>query len=205
MVQRWWNELLSSLHLTKQTFLLTTVFFKCLLPDWYLNVNVKLELESIHSAVCVVSSPEHREQAEDRSSRRPRLVSDGRCCPLPSGQSHSPALCRQHPRPITCSGTSQTVRPLMWSKGHEIWSSSVFYLWFRLYSDTVTDTINDRVCTVNSVCSKRIFCLYFRKLSFLCKWVFVWLFASSPNLAWPSVGEMWRTSWTPAERLVYQR
>lgn len=58
-----------------------------------------------HKAACIVCS-EHREQTEGRPSWRPWFVSDGRRRALPSGQSHSPALCRQHPRPLTCSGTS---------------------------------------------------------------------------------------------------
>ncbi|XP_078118830.1 leucine-rich repeat and calponin homology domain-containing protein 1 isoform X6 [Sander vitreus] len=50
---------------------------------------------------------EHREQTEGGPSRRPGLVSDGRRRALPSGQSHSPALGRQHPRPLACSAQTQ--------------------------------------------------------------------------------------------------
>lgn len=54
---------------------------------------------------CVSCGSEHREQTEGGSSWRPGLVSHGRSRTVSFGQSHSAALCRQHPCPLTCSGT----------------------------------------------------------------------------------------------------
>lgn len=119
---------------------------------------------AIYWVTRVVSSSEHREQAEDWASRGPRLVSDGRRRPLPFGQSHSPTLCGQHPRPLACGGTCQIP-----DAPETPWKLSVSYWTFK---EIV---------------------------------LFVWLCASSPNWAWPSVGEMWRTSWTRAEGSAFHR
>lgn len=58
--------------------------------------------------VFVFPSPEHWEQVESCASRGPWVVANGRRRAVSPGQSHSPALRRQHPCSLTCCGIIQT-------------------------------------------------------------------------------------------------
>lgn len=79
-----------------------------------------------HACYIVVFSSEHREPTEGRPSWGPRILPDGRRRALPSGQSHSPALRRQHPRSLARSGTS--VGSDLW---HECLSRPLWYSFFK--------------------------------------------------------------------------
>lgn len=52
---------------------------------------------------------EHWEQTKGCPSGGSGIITNGWCCALPPGQPHSPALSCQHPRSLTCSGTSHSV------------------------------------------------------------------------------------------------